>query len=361
MTRLLATVGIGIIALIFFYHSYTAKERGTNRGIISPSKNISPTVPSPLSSLPTQSIFVPYWSISGEELDVDTYDELIYFGVTADKNGIDKKETGYTRIDSFLQRIDVSKKKVLCVRMLNNSLNSAILEDKNWQKTIISDAVFIAKENSFNGILLDFEISALSFPSVVKNITEFHRFFYQEVKKNNLLFSVAVYGDSFYRARPYDIQTISQNADRIYVLAYDFHKAREDPGPNFPLAGEEKYGYDLVRMLDDFKKVVDRQKLVIVFGMFGYDWKVDDENKALETASPLSFFALKQKFIDSCQLQDCVVARDIISSETKVQYVDDAGLKHMVWFEDEESVKKKKGYLKDKGIQSVGFWAYSYF
>lgn len=357
MTKIsLAFLGIAIAALFFFYHTFLTKERGVNTYKSSLSISKSPKEISKSSQI----IFVPYWSIGKELLEVNQYDEIIYFGITPSKEGIDRNDLGYKRLANFLQLSDQDKRQILAVRMTNSDMNSLILEDSAWQMRIIKDSVLIARENGFDGIVLDFEISALSFPSVIKKITEFHRSFFEYAKKNGLAFSVAVYGDTFYRGRPYDIAIISKYSDSIFILAYDFHKAHGDPGPNFPLSAE-KDGYDLSHMVDDFSKVVDREKLVIVFGMFGYDWKTDEKGNSTETALPLSFFAIKQKFLDNCTFQNCIIKRDNLSSETQVSYVDSGENKHVVWFEDEESVKKKRELLETKGIQSIGFWAYSYF
>jgi len=32
-----------------------------------------------------------------------------------------------------------------------------------------------------------------------------------------------------------------------------------------------------------------------------------------------------------------------------------------MWYEDEESAQVKIDYLKEKGVGSIGYWAYGYF
>ena len=81
------------------------------------------------------------------------------------------------------------------------------------------------------------------------------------------------------------------------IMAYDFHKVKGNPGPNFPLNGKETYGYDLQKMTDDFLQFVPPEKLTIIFGLFGYDWVIDDKNNALQSGEALSYLQIKQKFL----------------------------------------------------------------
>lgn len=361
--NIVVLISLIIIALFFLYHSFQTKERGNTT-----KKNLLSTVPTSevnseqnQSSASTQSIFVPYWTLGSKLIETQEYDEVIYFGVTPDKNGIDKAEAGYTRINKFSKLALSSKKQLLAIRMLNSSFNSALLEDVKSQNLVITDAVAIAKKNGFEGVVLDFELSALSFPSVIEKITKLHQGFAIETKKNNLLFYTALYGDVFYRGRPYDVAAISHLADRVMILAYDFHKARENPGPNFPFKGKKIYKYDFVSMIDDFLKVIPKDKIVVVFGMFGYDWKTYKDPNTASAASSLSLNQLKGKFIDKCELKECAVLRDELSSEMTASYIDEEGTIHKVWFEDEESVRVKQQFLKTKGVNSFSYWAYSYF
>ena len=306
-------------------------------------------------------LFVPYWTLGKEEVTSDVFDRLIYFGVAPNLEGIDKEDVGYKKLSSFNKLADKRRDKYIVLRMLDSKTNFAILESKEVQEKIVLDVIKIAEDNSFSGVILDLEISSLPFDSVISQINDFVKLASSEVKKEKLTFSIIMYGDTFYRVRPYDIKSITGFVDQMYVMTYDFHKSRGNPGPNFPYIGKNDYGYDFVTMVDDFSKIVAKDKLVFVFGLFGYDWIIDDKGRSMQNGVPLSYNEIKQKFLDKCLLKDCVVKTSTISAETNVVYQDDALQKHSVWFEDMDSVAKKKVYLNEKGISSLGFWAYSYF
>lgn len=307
----------------------------------------------------TRYLFVPYWSLSKGKISQENIDEFIYFGVGVTENGINTEESGYKNLPTFLT-LTKGKKTHLTLRMLDSKTNFKILENPTLQKKVINEVVSLAKKDKFTGIVLDLEVSSLPFASVVKNISEFSALFYKTAKSNNLEFAQTVYGDVFYRIRPYDVSELAKNSDRILVMAYDFYKAGgSDPGPNFPLGGKEKFGYDLKTMTSDFLNIVPKEKLSIVFGLYGYDWKVDEKNKSLGVAQAMSFLDIENKFLKNCS--SCSVKRDANSAETSILYTDSEGQNHIVWFEDKESVLQKTEYLKSQGIHSVSYWANSYF
>ncbi len=305
-------------------------------------------------------VFVPYWTFSDEYVDSEGIDSLIYFGIGVNQSGIDTTELGYQKMASFLKLSSNKKERILAVRMLDSSVNSNVVKDTGLQDAIIDEAIKEAEEFGFDGILLDFETSAFGFDSTVKNISNFYARFAKEVKEEKLLFYVSVFGDTYFRARAYDMKEIGKLADKVIIMAYDFHKSRSNPGPNFPFAQRDIYGYDFKKMIDEFKGEVSGDKLVVAFGYFGYDWKVDQDGTPIATGEPLSLLQAKARFVEVCEFKQCVVTKNV-SSESRVTYLDEKGERHIVWFEDELSVQKKKEYLESLGIKQTAAWAYSFY
>ena len=325
--------------------------------------SVSPTITSQedikVTGKGSRSVFVPYWTLNRVPIEKD-FTQAIYFGITPTLTGINTTEPGYVSLSKFSEEAG-EREKFLTLRMLENAQNFKIIENKSIRRKVIKETLQLAKGNSFDGVLLDLEVSVIPFESVTKNIATFIEEFGIAAKKQNLKFIVAIYGDNYYRLRPFDVKTIAASADMIMVMSYDFHKARSNPGPNFPLSGKEIYGYDFQSMIENFTRDVPRQKLAIIFGLFGYDWKVDDNDKGTEPAKPLSYYEISEKFLKSCTEKNCVITRDPVSSETMITYTDSENKKHIVWFEDKESVRQKEKFLKKRGINNISFWSHSYF
>lgn len=315
-----------------------------------PNATKSPVVNNSKTSL---SLFVPYWALSEEKVDADGFEKLIYFGIKPDKTGISEEEIN--QLNNFNELRPADSQAWLAVRMTNSSENLKILDDTVLEQKIIDETITAAEERNMNGIVLDLEISAIPLDALIKQVNKFSEMFYESSKKNGLTYAIALYGDSFYRPRPFDVKTLAQNSDQVMVMAYDFHKAGGSPGPNFPLNGSEKYGYDIGKMADDFLELVPANKITVVFGLFGYDWEVDDKGDATAQGQALTLAQMKHKFANE------KLRRDADAGEMQVNYMDDKKHKHVVWFEDMESVKQKEDFLKLKGISSFSYWAYSYY
>ena len=328
------------------------------------SQPIIPSAPSPTPTLvvsdgkETTSIFVPYWGLDTDTSEV--YDRYLYFGITVDEFGI-ANEIGKERIPDFLEVVPDSSESLLTVRMVDSTINTKVLRNLSLQKTIIKESIAEAKRYGFSGIVLDLEVNALPFNAIVSQITDFTQSFRKQVQSEQLTFGVAIYGDAFYRARPFEVQSLAKDVDDLYVMAYDFHKSRGNPGPNFPLEGKSEYGYDYDELVEDFLGAVDPDIITVVFGMYGYDWEIDSSGNPISYGKARTLNEITSTLLSDCPYRSCTITRDVDSSETQIIYTDNTDTQHIVWFEDRESSKKKSDFLKGRGISNIGFWAYSYY
>lgn len=306
------------------------------------------------------SLFIPYWTIDATTDSLDAYKTLIYFGVTPTVDGINTEEVGYVTLPKFIQKGEAAQQTLLTLRMLDSKTNFAILEDAHKQDAVISQFISLAKRNHFDGVILDLELSALPFDSVIAQINAFTKKLATEAHDQQLSMGMMMYGDSFYRVRPFEVKTLGAVADQLYIMAYDFSKAKGNPGPNFPLAGKETFGYDYSSLVRDFTQAVSAKKITVVFGMYGYDWRVTDKKLAVGQATALSTNKIEHSILETCAYSECTWERDGDAGEIKAEY-DDGGEHHLIWFEDRESVNRKKEYLRKHGITSYSYWAHSYF
>lgn len=341
-----------IIASLFFYRQRPEK--------ISPKKNpektIYPTIKVNKKEFVSEDLFIPYWTFNKSFVLDNNYNRAIFF------------DPDFTHINGFVdQTKDFIYEKYITVKI-----------NKYEQMTpeLVENSITIVKKNNLNGLVLDLEISMVLTEENKSQINNFVKLFYTSAKTNYKSFSVALYGDLFYRKRGYDIEFITDHCDEVMVMAYDFHKASGEPGPNFQFAAfdsasadQGRYDYDFKMMVEDFLKYVPASKLNVIFGMYGYDWTVDEQKRPLKPAKALTLNEIKKEFLEKCQWKDCLVNRDEISKETEINYVVPYKLEndlmgeelHIVWFEDEESVKIKTEYLKEKGIGKISYWGYGYF
>lgn len=352
MKKWLGIIGITLIGILLLSRISPQKKQYSNSAITLPtSKN--PTL--------SKSIFLPYW---GSEMDIAEmkYDNYYYFGVQPTIQGTLENESG-------LQNIGIAKKipekqKELVLRMLNSTVTEVLLEEKQAQKELVSQIITTLNSFSFSGIVLDIEVPFTLNTDKKDKITKFVQLLCTAIKSDYKTCSVLIYGDTYYRSRPYDVKKLGRIVDKILIMTYDFHKAGGEPGPNFPLSRrsvnegglEVDYGYDFKQMIADFLIDVPKEKIEVVFGMYGYDWTLNMQGTPLKTAVALSVNNIKSK-VRSLKLK--VISNEV--REKKIEYIDYVGKKHIMWYEDEESAEVKTKYLEQLGIGRVSFWAQSYF
>lgn len=361
----LFALGVGSSAYLYdrFAEPKNQRQLDAVRAPIRPS-------PQPLGAraeMKLQTLFVPYWQLDGREIDFSEVDyarraakRVVYFGVAVDRGGVQRAEPGYQNLSLFLDKSPAGVMTYLGVRMTNHDENVDILSDADAQKSIVEDVVSLAAEKQFDGIVVDLELTPSLNGKLPAQINTFIESFYHAAHGKRMKLAITVYGDTFYRRRPYDIAYLSNVTDEMMIMAYDFHKAAGEPGPNFPLRGRAAFGYDMETLIADFAGV-GADKLTVIYGMYGYDWTVDEKKRPIRPAKSVTLAQIRKNFIEQCASINCVRTRDKESGETEIEFVDKQAQYHAVWFEDQESVKKKTEFLNSKGISSVAFWAYGYF
>ena len=339
-------VAITILLLVIgaFWNVFSSSENGGVRQ--SDAKQKAERVDRSVQSVNTisSSIFIPYWNIPSSSENLSKYDTLIYFGVAPDSSGTMIADAGLKNIESFIANTSSRQQRLLTIRMLDDDVSLALLEDVSRQTSVIRQTVDIANEYGFDGIVLDLELGVIPFEDSKDKITSFVKIFSEAVQDEDLTFSMTIYGDVFYRARPYNMAALAKHLDHLYIMAYDFHKRRGEPGPNFPFD-------QFKEMVTDFTTIMSPQDITVVFGMYGYDWTLGKQGLPLKAAVAVP--------LDGIDGIDAIV--DPNSLEKHILYIDDEGFNHELWYEDEESADVKIEYLKEQGVGSVGYWVWGYF
>jgi len=355
--------GLGILLILGVVRFLASKSQISKPA---PATNYS------IRTTPLKSVFVPYWS--GEINEKDTrYTTYYYFGIRPTREGKIYEDEGLKQI-TLVENIP-NKNKELVLRMLDASVTEIILKNKDIQKTLISEVQNILVKKSFSGLILDIEIPFTLQANKQNQITQFVQQMCTVIKANYKSCDMLVYGDFSYRKRPYDLKKLGQYADKILLMAYDFHKSGGEPGPNFPFDSGSasspslraspltiNYGYDFKQMISDAISLVPKEKIEVVFGMYGYDWTLNEQGTPLKSAKALTLKEIQALNSNSKMLYvTSYVLHGNDAREKNIQYVDAEGQKHIIWYEDEESAQIKTNYLQEQGISKVSYWAYGYY
>lgn len=360
------TFALALICLMVLVspHLFESKNKPTviKKTAAKPQKPPSRT---PFNGILKTHVFVPYWRLSGSykapQIPHSTASTLLYFALHPRKDGsIDTSDPGYTNLPTFAEK--AAGETLLTISMQDEDISSDILEKPSLHKKLAAETIQLARDYSFSGIVLDLEYAALPTSSVISNISAFTKTFSTTAHTNNLTFSIALYGDTYYRSRPYDVKTLALYSDFIYLMAYDFHKSYGHPGPNFPLSsGKNIYPYSLETALENFLNDVPAEKLIITYGMFGYDWAIDDQNRPAKAATPRTLNQIESQFLPTCTEKDCTISIDPISAETNITFSEESGQLHSLWFENTPSLNNKIQKARSYGISNAAIWAAGYY
>ncbi len=313
-------------------------------------------------------VALPYWINLGRVEGLEGR-EVFYFGIAFDSAGNILKDEGWRKIDAVLKQIDT--KPYLIVRMVDSKQNAEILSDKNLREKIIEQTLeFTTSSGGFAGVVLNLEFSPIFYNFLQEKINLFVKKFYEDAKDAGVRFELILQADSFYRNRPFDIQFLSSQADYFWLMAYDFSKKDGEPGPNFPLFGKEKFGYDLVSAVEDFSRYIAPEKMGVFFGMYGYEWVVDEEKRPIRRAKALTVRQINERYVVNCKPENCSLTIDPLAKEKEINFVlsewsEDLNqyiiYPRIIYFDDQETVEIKKQELKKRGINGFCLWAYGYY
>jgi len=360
--RLKKTIIIGLLlggVLLFSKQTLLKPNTKTNTGII--------TSPIPNTVLKTarndikpalsvsKSIFVPYWALGQDDFSVIPYGKVYYFGITADEKGVVKDDPGYKELESH--NCPNSQECILVLRLLDRGINEKILQNTTSQQKIIKEVLGLTNTHFFSGVALDLEISGLISDDTKGQINNFVQQLYTLTNKDYKTLSFIIYGDNYYRLRQGDMKFIGSHSDEVMIMAYDLSKNYGEPGPNFNFDQKEKYGYDFKQMISDFTSEVDVKKLTVIFGMYGYDWTLNEQGTPLKRGEAVTVNQINKLKTQMSNIK----SESQKSKEKKIEYVDEKNQKHVIWYEDQESSDVKTKYLLDQGIEKVSFWAWGYF
>ena len=216
---------------------------------------------------------------------------------------------------------------------------TTFLDNEELQLAEIEKLVRIALDSGYSGWDLDWEEILESDRERFSDSVEL---FARHLHENNLLLSVTVHAqtgqpDDWVGSKGQDWSAISEHADFIRIMAYDFHNVSTQPGPITPLD-------KLEQVLDYAISIIPKDKIVLGLPTYGYDWS---EEKVV-----------------SFQYEDVIKqidqfggswSRDNESFALVGNYTFN-GMDHTIWFEDKESTAKKIAIARSFGVYQFTYW-----
>lgn len=332
--------------------------------------------------------FAPFWNMDKfENVNFDVLTTLAYFDVGVNADGtIDRSGPGYItfqgdRATKLFEKAHAhGTKVVLTITMMDTNAIDIFLNDPQAQERAIKETVALVKEREIDGINVDIEYfgsangaeNQQKFTTFVENITSH---MHSEIPGSYV--TVSVYASAVKEPRIYDIHAISEAADGIFMMAYDFATTGSDEViPTAPLYGhkEGEYWYDISTAVEDFLTQMPEEKLILGLPWYGYDYPVETPGvKAPRHGGyyataysrwgyPYSYYVYPEAHAETYanakdDIKPTGTGWDDLGKVGWISYTDGNGVTRQLFLDDPKSLAIKYDFAKEKNLGGVGMWA----
>lgn len=211
-----------------------------------------------------------------------------------------------------------------------------LLDDPEAQHTLITGLLTRLKSEGTQGLNVDFEqltqVDRERYVNFLEDLT-------RELHQAGLYVTV----DVPLNDEAFDYEAIGKIVDAVVLMEYDEHYETGKPGP---VASQNWFREGL----DAICERVDKSKLIIALGAYGYDWNTTPGNK--KPAEPVSF-------ADAVQLAEnsgADIATVGDSMNPRFHYLDDQKQTHEVWLLDAVTIWNQYALVRQHQVRGVSLW-----
>jgi len=356
--------------------------------------------------------YLPYWTIEYVDyFDLNILTDVAYFGLHINERGdfikTQETEEGVVQNPGYDNWHNNEKLSIFIKRAQRKDVNIAL--------TIIShvDEVstnFLSCEecwdvfyknlkaemdlHNIEDVNLNFEYYETVDKEISLKYSAFTKFVKRKLSKDfeDPQVVVTAFADSLINDRVSDIQSLAKVADKLFIMAYDFHISQSDKAsPVSPMGGAGLHaGYDIRTMIKDYLSYAPPQKLILGVPYYGFNWteadeEVLEERKKITEAEkqnedngekqgdevklPKNNNTITQTYADIMEIIETrkeekkfgKLSWDELAQVPIYRYLDNETKKERtIYFENRKSLEVKYKLAKEFDLAGVGIWALGY-
>jgi len=319
--------------------------------------------------------FLPYWNLNSAQIQYHLLDYICYFGVGINFDGSIKKlddpnlEIGWLKLRSDeLKTIFETADKQEVGRMIaftafNNEVIDTIIGSPMSQKKAIESIISIVREYELDAVNIDFEYNGgypiNSNPDDYVNFIKKLREEFGIQGMNDKIITVDLYANAFMNNSLYNAGKLSQYADWLVLMGYDFHQTSSTKaGPVAPLKSQT--GKSITQALDAaLKNNIKAESIVLAMPFYGYEWQtVDDQYNAAtypDSGAMASYRRISQ-LVDDKNIEP---EWDHHAMSPWFSYNDENKIQQ-VYYENDQSIGYKLQLITQLQLQGAAIWALGY-
>ncbi|HEX3080646.1 MAG TPA: glycosyl hydrolase family 18 protein, partial [Puia sp.] len=253
-------------------------------------------------------------------------------------------DTLWTKIDTAALSV-MNKSGVKVLPLLTNNVAGVfrgdiihrILNNTEKRERLIADIIKYLEKYKLDGINIDFE-DLLENKNEV--LVQFQKSLYEKMHQKGLLVSQDVQPFN----QDYNFKELSAYNDYVILMAYDQFSDGTGPGP----ICHQKW---IEGAVDDAIKKIPGNKLILALAGFGYDWKLDENEKVISVI-PISY----QEALTTALSYDGKIVFDNDSYNLHFTYDGDDGAPHKVQFTDAATTFNSMRFAEESGLGGVALW-----
>ena len=139
----------------------------------------------------------------------------------------------------------------------------------------------------------------------------------------------------------YDYKKLGRYADKLMIMAYDYHWSGGPPGAISPF-------FWLRDVIDYSLMSCSPVKIYVGLPCYGYDWEVNNADKKAQGLSFHQVMKLKERYSSRVEWDQ--------ESQTPFFKYRKQGQAHEVWFENGKSLQKKIKLIENYELGGIVFW-----
>jgi spore germination protein YaaH len=321
--------------------------------------------------------FVPYWEMNGDiakHLEGTPLTTLALFSVTTTKTGkINTSQLGYRRITGSIgqQLIREAHHRGVAVQLVFTSFgtarNARFFTSPAAQDAAIASLVALAARTHVDGINVDVEgIGVELLPPYAAFVGRLREALRAEIPKAQ----VSVATGAGPRGAPMAAAAAAAGADRIFMMAYDYHYGASDVGASAPMDRRDGNERDLVWSLDLYESLgVPVDRTILGLPLYGMRWRVAGPEIGAPRLGDGAIWvpADNPKFLANPPLPPELDPIEIVEFYAVPPTVDPvpgdsratAGWQ-AIYVDSPRTLEPKLALADDRGLAGAGFWAIGY-
>lgn len=226
---------------------------------------------------------------------------------------------------------------------INEQVVHEMLLTEESQNAFIESLITLVEDIGFDGINMDIEDA---YEEDEERISSFYEKLGWALNQKGYILSADVPSRTTDKdvnpfSDPYDYEAIGAAVDEFVVMLYNEHGwPGSGPGPVVSAPG-------MRRVLDYTITKVPPPKVMAAISVFGFDFNLNTGKAA---------YATYQNAIDKAAQYNVDIVFDEEQKTPKINYVDEAGDPHELWFENGRSIYEKAKIAWDYGIKGIALW-----